>query len=141
MVVQPVRPGNLWKKPAAVQKLRRGGREAGSMSSKIKSPSPCLTCTRVPDPRNCENKNCKRWQKWFLARWALIHAYPRKVMEKAELRPEGVNVGGNLYAPPHRVREYLGTDPCKKCLCPRDLCSSPCRGKLEWEKEKEAWDR
>ena len=42
------------------------------------------------------------------------------------------------YAPPERVREYLATDPCTGCLCPRDLCSTPCRSKQTWEKEKEA---
>lgn len=37
--------------------------------------NPCLTCTRVQDPINCENKQCKVWQKWFLSRWEQIHGY------------------------------------------------------------------
>ena len=37
--------------------------------------SPCRRCTRVTDPDNCENKRCGIWQRWFLGRWAWIHAY------------------------------------------------------------------
>lgn len=36
--------------------------------------SPCLTCTRVKDPRNCENKTCKLWQEWFMQRWQAMQA-------------------------------------------------------------------
>ena len=31
--------------------------------------SPCLTCTKVQDPKNCENKSCKEWREWFIKRW------------------------------------------------------------------------
>ena len=31
--------------------------------------SPCLNCTRVKDPKNCENKNCPVWREWFIRRW------------------------------------------------------------------------
>lgn len=64
------------------------------MNGRSKSPSPCITCTRVANPLDCENKQCKLWQKWFLARWALIHAYPRKAMDKDDRKPAGVSVGG-----------------------------------------------
>ncbi len=37
--------------------------------------SPCENCTRVQNPKGCENKNCKDWKAWFLRRWAQIHAY------------------------------------------------------------------
>lgn len=37
--------------------------------------SPCENCTRVQNPKGCENKNCKDWKAWFLHRWAQIHAY------------------------------------------------------------------
>ena len=40
--------------------------------------SPCLGCTRVSDPGDCENKTCKAWKAWFLRRWAGIHAYGRR---------------------------------------------------------------
>lgn len=34
---------------------------------------PCLTCTRVEDPHNCENKSCPEWRKWFLKKWSELH--------------------------------------------------------------------
>lgn len=30
---------------------------------------PCLTCTRVKDPDNCEIKSCKVWREWFIQIW------------------------------------------------------------------------
>lgn len=107
------------------------------MKSQTKTPSPCLTCTRVPNPRDCENKQCRLWQRWFLARWALIHAWPRAVMEQENLGPTGVVIGGKTYSHPGEVRRYLAADPCNKCLCPRDLCAAPCRVKVTWERAKE----
>lgn len=101
-----------------------------------KHPSPCLTCTRVVNPRACDNKNCQSWQKWFLDRWALIHAYPRQQMEQAKLEPVGVTVGGKHYAAPNQVRRYLENDPCAACPCPKDLCSSPCRVRRAWDEAK-----
>ncbi len=101
-----------------------------------KYPSPCLSCSRVQDPRMCDNKNCKPWRQWFLDRWALIHSYPRRQMEQAELKPVGVNVGGKHYAAPHQVRAYLKKDPCQDCVCPKELCSSPCRVRRAWEETK-----
>ena len=34
-----------------------------------KNQSPCLTCIRVKDPSNCENKTCKLWKAWFIRTW------------------------------------------------------------------------
>lgn len=34
---------------------------------------PCLTCTKVKDPENCENKSCKEWREWFLKKWGELH--------------------------------------------------------------------
>ena len=31
--------------------------------------NPCLTCTKVQDPKNCENKSCKEWREWFIQAW------------------------------------------------------------------------
>ena len=101
-----------------------------------KNPSPCLTCTRVADPRECENKNCMRWRKWFLGRWEQIHNYPRAKMEQAQLKPVGVSVGGTYYAAPHQVQQYLQTDPCQKCYCDRNLCNVPCPVRRAWEDAK-----
>ncbi len=131
---------------AAVQRcFTRGGNNAndvrnwkGEMVMRTnKKPSPCLTCTRVADPRNCENKNCQLWRKWFLGRWEQIHNYPRVKMEQAKMQPVGVNVGGTHYAAPHQVTGYLETDPCEKCLCPKDLCTSACRVRRAWEEARQ----
>ncbi len=40
--------------------------------------SPCLTCTRVKNPGDCENKNCRVWSDWFLSRWSQIHGFYEK---------------------------------------------------------------
>ena len=95
--------------------------------------SPCMGCTRVQDPRNCENKNCQLWQKWFLNRWegmrkaflVQMHTTPR---EKA-----GVGIGGIRYAMPHEVRAYYRQDPCTGCVCNKDLCDNPCPSRRSWE--------
>ena len=111
-------------------KMQRKGRWQMTVSKK---PSPCLFCKLVADPRACEDKSCKLWQEWFLQRWEMIHAYPRKHMEQAELKPVGVNIGGTYYAAPHQVRRYRDTDPCESCVCPKELCSMPCPLKRAWE--------
>lgn len=30
---------------------------------------PCLTCQKVKDPVDCENKSCKEWREWWLKKW------------------------------------------------------------------------
>lgn len=98
--------------------------------------SPCLSCTRVADPRDCENKNCQLWRRWFIARWEALRACARADMEH---RPEkvGVTVSGVTYAAPHQVKKYLTEDPCHSCICPADLCRLPCPLKLNWQKARE----
>ena len=98
--------------------------------------SPCMSCTSVPDPRQCENKNCRRWQAWFVEKWDNLRLQPRLAQEHRPREPEGVNIGGQVYALPHRVESYLHTDPCSSCLCPRDLCKLPCRLKRDWEQAR-----
>lgn len=46
--------------------------------------SPCLTCTKVTDPKNCENKQCRLWSKWFMERWEQIHGYYEACIPKEE---------------------------------------------------------
>ena len=99
--------------------------------------SPCLTCTRVADPRQCEDKRCKVWQQWFIGRWDGLRSRVRLDMEQVKPEPEGVCIGGRHYAPPHRVQGYLEKDPCQDCLCPRDLCLVPCRIKRAWLQARE----
>ena len=101
-----------------------------------KYPSPCLRCTRVPDPRNCDNKRCQPWRQWFLDRWELLRSVPRQQMEQVVLTPNGSSIGGTRYTPPSQLQTYLRTDPCKACLCPKDLCTSPCRIRRAWEEAK-----
>lgn len=94
--------------------------------------SPCMSCTRVDDPRACDNKDCKVWQSWFTGRWDDLRHQVRVSMEAVETKPMGVNIGGTYYAAPHRVRRYLEQDPCEGCLCPKDLCRLPCKIKRQW---------
>lgn len=30
---------------------------------------PCLTCTRVKNPIECDNKTCRTWQDWYIRSW------------------------------------------------------------------------
>lgn len=94
--------------------------------------SPCLQCTRVRDPKNCENKLCKDWQAWFIDRWESMRDHIRAEMEQAPIRDIGIPLGGQTYASPHRVREYMSQDPCQRCLCPKDRCEVPCPVKHTW---------
>ncbi|MBR5570444.1 MAG: hypothetical protein IKW10_06080 [Oscillospiraceae bacterium] len=32
---------------------------------------PCRTCTRVADPKQCENKRCLPWRNWFVRQWEM----------------------------------------------------------------------
>lgn len=99
--------------------------------------SPCLSCTRVKDPRLCENKECRVWRKWFVEKWNAMRAVPRLQIEQLPKVMEGEVIGGQQYALPHRVRSYLDTDPCEKCVCPKDLCKPQCRIKRDWLKARE----
>lgn len=98
--------------------------------------SPCFTCTRVRDPKNCENKACRVWQAWFIDRWESIRDAVRKDMCQAVLREEGVPLGGRQYASPHRVKAYLETDPCTTCPC--GPCRVPCTVRQVWNEKKGA---
>ena len=99
--------------------------------------SPCMRCERVADPAQCENKDCQVWRKWFTGQWDEMRLQTRLSMERLETRPEGVNIGGTYYAPPHRVKRYLENDPCEGCLCPRELCVLPCKLKRQWKQARE----
>ena len=94
--------------------------------------SPCVTCRRVKEPSDCENKNCQVWRQWFIGRWDQLRSYPRQQQEKPA-EPLGVPLGGRHYAAPDQVHAYLKNDPCETCLCPRDLCVIPCRARIAWE--------
>lgn len=88
--------------------------------------SPCLGCIRVPDPEKCDNKACVPWRRWFTGRWELLR-------RQYGLRSTAVLPTGELHPAALAQQE----DPCKSCLCPRDLCQTPCGLRVVWETEKE----
>ena len=94
--------------------------------------SPCFTCTRVLDAKNCENKLCKDWQSWFIGRWKAMRKALCAEAAQAPVGDIGVPLGGNRYASPHRVRDFLDVNPCRKCVYPADACQMPCKTKLAW---------
>ena len=94
--------------------------------------SPCQYCTRVKDPQNCENKNCKPWREWFFTQWEQTRKRYRKGMDTIGVK-RGVPLGGERYEAPHRVTEYLNTNPCDACKLPRELCHKACKQLLEWK--------
>lgn len=96
-------------------------------------PSPCLRCTRVPDPENCENKQCGQWKAWFLERWEQLRRDQRLRRELCKPVEVGVVIGGRHYAAPHEVRSYLAKDPCQQCLLPKALCTTACPERRAWE--------
>ena len=95
--------------------------------------SPCMGCTRVKDPRMCENKNCQVWQRWFLAKWEDLRRGFLVQMHTAPRKTHGTAIGGRRYAMPHEVRANLHTDPCSGCVCDKDLCMEPCPSRRSWE--------
>lgn len=97
---------------------------------------PCLSCTRSPNPLECEQKNCQQWQRWFIESWDSLRVQPR-LQREFPAQPEGTVIGGRHYALPHRVHSYLDNDPCSGCQCPRDLCNIPCRVKRTWTRVRE----
>ena len=56
----------------------------------------------------------------------------RAQMENAPVAEMGVPLGGYRYLSPHRLEDFLDTDPCGRCLCPKDLCAVPCPAKHMW---------
>lgn len=94
--------------------------------------SPCVVCSRVSDPENCTDKTCRLWQRWFLQRWEETRQTLRQMKDMPDSYA-GVVVGGVRYAAPNQVRNFLENDPCGSCLCPKDLCDTPCRKRKAWE--------
>ena len=87
--------------------------------------SPCGYCTRVSDPRECENKNCMLWRKWYIDRWDTMRAAIRVRMDAPGV-PVGVCVSGTYYAAPlavgasnhqSKLREVVGDATHSAALC------------------------
>ena len=102
-----------------------------------KTNSPCLSCQRVRDPKNCENKLCKEWQAWFIDRWEDMRA--RVMLEAHGKGIEGdmISVGGTRYHHPEHIRQFLKTDPCLHCSWSGDLCPGTCETRKVWLEAKE----
>jgi len=79
--------------------------------------SPCMACSRVLDPDACENKNCKAWRCWFIARWDQL---------RTRLGGDQVTAAGG----------YLDRDPCEGCPCSGQLCTWSCQEKAAWLEAK-----
>ena len=47
--------------------------------------NPCLTCTIVKDPANCENKSCQVWRKWFIRRWEVLRIVNAPTVDAVEV--------------------------------------------------------
>lgn len=99
--------------------------------------SPCLYCTRVRDPKNCENKLCNEWRIWWIGRWEAMRTIARQHARGKGIQGSPVSVGGTMYHHPDRVREYLMIDPCLQCPWKDGLCPNPCDTKQIWLSEKE----
>lgn len=107
------------------------------MDSKTYAYKPCLTCQRVRDPENCENKICRDWQGWFIDRWEDMRA--RVILEAHGKGIEGdmISVGGTQYHHPNNVRQFLETDPCLRCPWNGGLCPGACEARNVWLEAKE----
>ena len=105
---------------------------------KNKMTNPCMRCTKVDNPAQCDDKDCRLWQQWFIERWNRMRVIPRLEIENRPKQQEGICIGGKYYALPHRIDSYINTDPCDSCLCPRDMCVIPCRVKRDWQNARES---
>ena len=58
---------------------------------------PCLNCTRVEDPSNCEIKTCGKWRYWWLAEWEKIRNYGKQMgIERGEGESDSRMADGGL---------------------------------------------
>ena len=57
--------------------------------------NPCKNCTRVQNPRDCENKQCRVWQQWFLSHWEDIHGYYQKYQQEEKEKKDELETGSN----------------------------------------------
>lgn len=98
-----------------------------------KTPCPCKTCRRVSNSYACDNKECTRWQEWWIEQWERTRVLFRAAKD---IQPAPAPANKLQYDTPDHVRRYLAEDPCTKCKIPKDLCSTPCRSKKNWEDAK-----
>ena len=79
---------------------------------------PCNGCRMV----RCAEKNCPRWQDWFLERWEGMNRYLwAEVDAQGRREPEKF-----VYEMPHLIKS-----PCDGCPC-EDWCDTPCSLRIKW---------
>ena len=88
------------------------------MKCEMAGQRPCRLCRRT----ECEEKECGRWQMWFLESWAAVNRYAWAQMdEMGRQEPKGI-----LITLPHEVKS-----PCIGCMC-ESWCDTPCSLRLKW---------
>lgn len=59
--------------PIQIMPGRCGGyKKQNEVEEITENTCPCDRCVKVPNPSNCENKNCKAWKEWWLKRWEAL---------------------------------------------------------------------
>ena len=99
--------------------------------------SPCLSCQRVRDPANCENKLCNEWRSWWIGRWECMRMTVKAIANGRGIQGNPISVGGTKYHHPDRTRDFLLVDPCLQCPWRDGLCQSTCDTKQIWIETKE----
>ena len=79
---------------------------------------PCTVCRQGM----CEEKDCQRWQVWFLEAWEQVNRKAAEEIRRQNRLPEGKL----LYGLPHEA-----VDPCRLCPAKR-WCDTPCQRRLWW---------
>lgn len=79
---------------------------------------PCVNCRQ----RQCAEKDCAKWQVWFLESWAGINQYAWAIRDEMG-REEPKNF---CYELPHMVKS-----PCVDCMCEK-WCDTPCSLRIKW---------
>lgn len=94
--------------------------------------SPCRSCCLAADPDMCSDTDCILWQRWFVSKWNAARQKVGDQYRQGPIEEVGVAIGGRRYAPPHRRREFLAEDPCRRCRCPKELCQGECQLRQLW---------
>lgn len=108
-----------------------------AMRATEKMPCPCKTCRLVSSSYACDNKECPRWSAWWKDQWEMTRALFRTAKDAL---PNPAPVNKLQYDTPDHVRRYLAEDPCDNCKIPKDLCSTPCRSKKQWDGAKGGYE-
>lgn len=86
--------------------------------SRMACKRPCNACRM----QVCLQKDCARWQEWFLDSWACVNRAAWAEMDALGRRPREKF----CYDPPHMVKS-----PCDSCRCGA-WCDTPCSLRIKW---------